>query len=112
MSEQFIDKTTVVKTAEPLHLKLERFAKTSKVAITLNIDPNNPMDQLMIDLAESNTKLAIEAFKTLAVEQLGAVLTDDNGEPVKTMTTKELASLKRGPKRRKKNGYAVRQKSS
>jgi len=114
MSEQFIDKTTVVKTAEPLHLKLERFAKTSKVAITLNIDPNNPisMDQLMIDIAESNTKLAIEAFKTLAVEQLGAVLTDDNGEPVKTMTTKELASVKRGPKRKKKHGYAVRQKSA
>ncbi len=91
-----VDKTTVVKTAEPLHLKLERFAKTSKVAITLNIDPNNPisMDQLLIDVAESNVKLAIEAFKTLAVEQLGAVLTDDNGEPVTTLTSKELANLR------------------
>mgnify|MGYP001278677082 FL=1 len=96
LENTIVDKTTVVKTAEPLHLKLERFAKTSKVAVTLNIDPNNPMqvDQLMTDLADSNTKLAIEAFKTLAVEQLGAVLTDDNGEPVKVLTTKELASIR------------------
>lgn len=96
LENTIVEKTTVVKTAEPLHLKLERFAKTSKVAVTLNIDPNNPMqvDQLMTDLADSNTKLAIEAFKTLAVEQLGAVLTDDNGEPVKVLTTKELASIR------------------
>ena len=52
------------------------------------------MDQLLIDVAESNVKLAIEAFKTLAVEQLGAVLTDDNGEPVTTLTSKELANLR------------------
>ena len=96
LENTIVDKTTVVKTAEPLHLKLERFAKTSKVAVTLNIDPNNPMqvDQLMTDLADSNTKLAIEAFKTLATEQLGAVLTDDNGEPVKVLSGKELASIR------------------
>ena len=53
VENQFVDKTTVVKTAEPLHLKLERFAKTSKVAVTLNIDPNNPisLDQMVLGLS-------------------------------------------------------------
>ena len=96
VENQFVEKTTTVKTAEPLHLKLERFAKTSKIALTLNIDPNNPMslDQLMLSVSDSNTKFAVEAFKTMCVEQLGATLTDDNGEPVKVMSSKELVGLR------------------
>lgn len=96
VENQFVEKTTTVKTAEPLHLKLERFAKTSKIALTLNIDPNNPisLDQLMLSVSDSNTKFAVEAFKTMCVEQLGATLTDDNGEPVKVMSSKELVGLR------------------
>lgn len=96
VENQFVEKTTVVKTAEPLHLKLERFAKTSKIALTLNIDPNNPisLDQLMLSVSDSNTKFAVEAFKTMCVEQLGATLTDDSGEPVKVMSSKELVGLR------------------
>ena len=98
VENQFVYKTTVVKTAEPLHLKLERFAKTSKVAVTLNIDPNNPisLDQMVLGLEDSNTKFAVEAFKTMCVEQLGATLTDDNGEPVKVLNSDELIKLRRG----------------
>lgn len=96
VENQFVEKTTTVKTAEPLHLKLERFAKTSKIALTLNIDPNNPisLDQLMLSVSDSNTKFAVEAFKTMCVEQLGATLTDDSGEPVKVMSSKELVGLR------------------
>ena len=96
VENQFVEKTTTVKTAEPLHLKLERFAKTSKIALTLNIDPNNPisLDQLMLSVSDSNTKFAVEAFKTMCVEQLGATLTDDSGEPVKVMSSKELVVLR------------------
>lgn len=96
LENTIVDKTTVVKTAEPLHLKLERFAKASKVAVTLNIDPNNPisLDQLMLGIADSNTKYAVEAFKTMCVEQMGAVLTDDSGEPLKTYTSKELVAIR------------------
>ena len=96
MENTIVDKTTTVKTAEPLHLKLERFAKASKVAVTLNIDPNNPisLDQLVLGLEDSNTKFAVEAFKTMCKEQMGAVLTDDSGEPLKIYTSKELVAIR------------------
>ena len=93
----FVDKTTTVKTAEPLHLKLERFSKVSKIGVPLNIDPNNPivLDSLLLGVSDSNTKFAVEAFKTLCVEQLGAKLVDDDGNPITVMTAKELAKLRK-----------------
>lgn len=97
MSERIIDKTTTVKNAEPLHLKLERFAKVSKISVTLNIDPNNPisMDQLLLGISDSNIKLAIEGFKALSVEMLGANIIDDNGESVKVLSSQELAETRK-----------------
>jgi hypothetical protein len=93
----FVDKTTTVKTAEPLHLKLERFSKVSKIGITLNVDPNNPMvlDSLLLGVSDSNTKFAVEAFKTLCVEQLGAKLVDDDGNPITVLSAKDLANLRK-----------------
>ncbi len=98
MSEQtIVDKTTTVRTAEPLHLKLERFSKVSKIGLTLNIDPNNPMvlDQLLLGVSDSNIKFAVEAFKTMCVEQAGANIVDDNGEPVNVLSLKELSKLRK-----------------
>ena len=98
MSEQtIVDKTTTVKTAEPLHLKLERFSKVSKIGLTLNIDPNNPMvlDQLLLGVSDSNIKFAVVAFKTMCVEQAGANIVDDNGEPVNVLPLKDLAKLRK-----------------
>lgn len=96
MTEPIVDKTTIVKTAEPLHLKLERFAKTSKISMTWNVDPNNSMtiDQALLNVADSNTKFMIEVFKTMSFEQTGAIPTDDEGNPIKILSTKELASLR------------------
>jgi len=96
MESTIVDKTTTVKTAEPLHLKLERFAKFSKVSITWNVDPNNPitLDQMILPKEDSNTKFAVEAFKTMCVEQLGATITDDNGKAVKTLTSDELVAIR------------------
>ena len=96
MENTIVDKTTTVKTAEPLHLKLERFAKFSKISMTLNLDPNNPitLDQMILPVQNSNTKFAVEAFKTLCVEQLGATITDDNGETVKTLTSDKLVAIR------------------
>jgi hypothetical protein len=96
MTDTIVDKTTIVKTAEPLHLKLERFAKTSKLSMTWNVDPNNPMtiDQALLDVADSNTKFMIEVFKTMCYEQTGAILSDDDGNPLKILTSKELVTIR------------------
>ena len=51
---------------------------------------------MVLGLEDSNTKFAVEAFKTMCVEQLGATLTDDNGEPVKVLNSDELIKLRRG----------------
>lgn len=79
MTDPIETKTTVVKSAEPLKLKSNVFAKGFKVEITYNLDPNNPiqLDQLLLSLQESNVKQAVDAFIKLN-ESLGYEHLQDN----------------------------------
>ena len=60
----FSEKTTVVKSAEPLKIKSSVFAKGFKVEISWNLDPNNPisLDQMVLDVEHSNVKKAVMEF--------------------------------------------------
>ena len=60
----FSEKTTVVKSAEPLKIKSSVFAKGFKVEISWNLDPNNPiqLDQILLPLQDSQLKQAVDGF--------------------------------------------------
>ena len=64
MTEAIVEKTTMVKSAEPLKLKSSVFAKGFKVEISWNLDPANPihLDQIMLKTEDSNLKQAVESF--------------------------------------------------
>ena len=83
-------KTTVVKTAEPLKLKSNVFAKGFKVEITWNLDPNNPIniDQLMLKVEDSNFKKAVMEFIKFN-ESLGYEHLKDKTESKESSTTQE-----------------------
>jgi transglutaminase/protease-like cytokinesis protein 3 len=77
----FSEKTTTVRSAEPLKLKSNVFAKGFKVEITWNLDPNNPihLDQMMMKVEESNIKKAVLEFIKFN-ESLGYTHLRDDGK--------------------------------
>ena len=64
MNDPIVEKTTLVKSAEPLKLKSSVFAKGFKVEVSWNLDPANPihLDQIMLKTEDSSLKQAVEAF--------------------------------------------------
>lgn len=77
----FIDKTTSLKTVERVKFKLCPFSKGSKVEITWAFNPEDPthIDQFLEEDENKNEILmALNGFKKLAQNNLGAkILTDD-----------------------------------
>jgi len=82
MSEdRFIDKTTSLKTVERVKFKLCPFAKGSKIEISWAFNPEDSthIDQFLnTDPNKNNILLALEGFKRIAENTLGAkILTDE-----------------------------------
>ena len=77
----FIDKTTSLKTVERVKFKLCPFSKGSKVEITWAFNPEDPthIDQFLEEDENKNEILmALNGFKKLAQNNLGAkILTDE-----------------------------------
>jgi len=77
----FIDKTTSLKTVERVKFKLCPFSKGSKVEITWAFNPEDPthIDQFLEEDENKNEILmALNGFKKLAENNLGAkILTDE-----------------------------------
>ena len=78
MTEPIETKTTTIKSAEPLKLKSNVFAKGFKVEISWSLDPNNPVniDKIM-SLQPDGIKYAVEQFIKLN-ESLGYTHLQDN----------------------------------
>jgi len=76
----FIDKTTSLKTVERIKFKLSPFSKGSKIEITWAFNPEDPthIDQFLENDPNKNDILtALRGFKQIAEQELGAkVLTD------------------------------------
>ena len=62
-----VEKTTIVKSAEPFAISCRAFAGGHKVEFKYQFDPNNPivLDQLEMELAKSDVKRAIHAVHKL-----------------------------------------------
>lgn len=76
----FIDKTTSLKTVERIKFKLCPFAKGSKIEISWAFNPEDPthIDQFLeYDVNKNDILQALEGFKKMAEKVLGAkILTD------------------------------------
>lgn len=79
-SNQIETKTTIVKSAEPLKLKSNVFAKGFKVEISWNLDPNNPIniDKIM-SVQPDGIKFIVDQFIKLN-ESLGYTHLQDTKE--------------------------------
>ena len=66
-NSMIVEKTTIVKTAEPFAISVKAFAGGHKVEFKYQFDPNNPivLDQLEEELAESEVKRVIHAIHKL-----------------------------------------------
>lgn len=77
----FIDKTTSLKTVERVKFKLCPFSKGSKVEITWAFNPEDSahIDQFLeTDESKNEILMALNGFKKLAENNLGAkILTDE-----------------------------------
>mgnify|MGYP003341814857 CR=1 FL=1 len=76
----FIDKTTSLKTVERVKFKLCPFSKGSKVEITWAFNPEDPthIDQFLEEDENKNEILmALNGFKKLAQNNLGAKILKD-----------------------------------
>jgi hypothetical protein len=77
----FIDKTTSLKTVERIKFKLSPFSKGSKIEITWAFNPEDSMhvDQFLeLDPDKNNILIALRGFKKMAEQELGAkILTDE-----------------------------------
>lgn len=76
----FIDKTTSLKTVERIKFKLSPFSKGSKVEITWAFNPEDPthIDQFLeLDPDKNNIIAALEGFKRIAEQKLGAKILQD-----------------------------------
>ena len=67
----FSEKTTVVKSAEPLKLKMNVFAKGFKIEASYQLDPNNPIDiDRIMSIQMDGVKYTCDQFIKLG-ESLG-----------------------------------------
>lgn len=67
-NDPLVEKTTIVKSAEPLKLKATPFAKGYKVEVTYQLDPNNPISLDSLELEDSNVRTAVRNFITKVIE--------------------------------------------
>jgi hypothetical protein len=76
----FIDKTTSLKTVERIKFKLCPFSKGSKVEITWAFNPEDPthIDQFLEqDESKNEILMALNGFKKLAEKNLGTKILRD-----------------------------------
>jgi len=75
-----IEKTTILKSAEPLKIKIQPFANHTKMEVTIQADPNNPihMDQFELSVADSNTKRYIAKVKEYFEKEHGCIFKRDD----------------------------------
>ena len=80
-SNTFIDKTTSLKTVERIKFSLERFAKGSKIKVSIAFNPEDSthIDQFLeLDASKNNILLALRGFKKMCEQELGAKLLPDD----------------------------------
>lgn len=80
MGDNFIDKTTSLKTIERVTFKLNPFSKGSKVEIKWAFNPEDPthIDQFLeLDPDKNNIIMALRGFKKIAEQELGAKILED-----------------------------------
>ena len=76
----FIDKTTSLKTVERVKFSLKNFSKGSKVEISWAFNPEDSMhvDQFLeMDPSKNNILIALKGFKTMCEETLGVKILED-----------------------------------
>ena len=88
-----VEKTTIVKNAEPLTLKAVPFAKGYKVEVKLSMNPENTldMDKVLLPLESSKLRQAVAGFIQFIespIEQggLGGKLLTDEDQAIKEAT--------------------------
>lgn len=88
-----VEKTTIVKNAEPLTLEAVPFAKGYKVKVRLQMDPENSidMDKVLLKLEDSKLRQAVLGFIQFIespTEQggLGGNLLTDDDKAIKEAT--------------------------
>lgn len=80
MTENFIDKTTSLKTVERVKFSLKNFSKGSKVEISWAFNPEDSMhvDQFLeMDPSKNNILIALQGFKTMCEKTLGVKILED-----------------------------------
>lgn len=80
MGDNFIDKTTSLKTVERIKFKLCPFSKGSKIEISWAFNPEDSMhiDQFLeSDPNKNNILSALHGFKRIAEKDLGAKILED-----------------------------------
>ena len=80
MTDNFIDKTTSLKTVERVKFELLPFAKGSKIKVSIAFNPEDSMqvDQLIqFDPQKNVILLALEGFKQMMEKSLGAKIISD-----------------------------------
>ncbi|MGB0976975.1 MAG: hypothetical protein ACPGSG_08325 [Prolixibacteraceae bacterium] len=78
--DQFIDKTTSLKTVERVKFSLKNFSKGSKIEISWAFNPEDSMhiDQFLeMDPSKNNILIALQGFKTLCEKTLGVKILED-----------------------------------
>lgn len=79
--DDFVDKTTSVKTVERIKFKAIPFAKGSKIEISWAFNPSDPthVDEFLeMDENKNNILRALRGFKEILQKELGAkILTDE-----------------------------------
>ena len=78
--EEFVDKITLIKKAQPVKFKTNMFAKGFRVEVEFNMDYNDPthIDQLL--LVDSALRTSYEAFIKMVEKVSGAKLIRDDEE--------------------------------
>ncbi len=73
----FIDKTTTLKMAQPVKLKTNMFAKGFKVSVEFNMDYNDPTHIDALVEVDSALRESLRAFIKMVEEDTGSVLIKD-----------------------------------
>lgn len=79
--DPIVEKTTILRNAEPLTMEAIPFAKGYRVKIKLSIDPANPMhlDRLNMAVERSEVRSAIKSFiDNIIVKDLQSKLIKDD----------------------------------